>query len=209
MGDLLLTLMNAQGWTTLVLQGNRRREMDRKSTREFYINVVGSVSSISSSVGGVSFTLKIEILEKILGVPNLGWCHYVKRSWPPLEGLSSALEISRRFANDPTLKNYTRVDKGTMLSLYKLLFDVVHKIILPRKQKRTEENYLDLTLMELLISQVQINLPKLILSHINRICVDDSTEHGLRYGFWLGDIFEYFQVPIEEWQEQTIKDVLG
>ncbi|KAH0686776.1 hypothetical protein KY289_017556 [Solanum tuberosum] len=158
-----------QGWTTLVLQGNRRREIARKATREFYINVVGSVSSILSSVGGVSFTLKIEILEKILGVPNLGWCHYVKRSWPPLEGLSSALEISRRFANDPTLKNYTRVDKGTMLSLYKLLFDGVHKIILPRKQKHTEANYLDLTLMELLISQV----------------------------------------PIEEWQEQTIKDVLG
>ncbi|KAH0762320.1 hypothetical protein KY290_018393 [Solanum tuberosum] len=101
MGELL-TLMNAQGWTTLVLQGNRHREIARKATREFYINVVGSVSSISSSVGGVSFTLKIEILEKILGVPNLGWCHYVKRSWPPLEGLSSTLEISRRFANDPT-----------------------------------------------------------------------------------------------------------
>uniref|UniRef100_M1E0E4 Uncharacterized protein n=2 Tax=Solanum tuberosum TaxID=4113 RepID=M1E0E4_SOLTU len=96
-----------------------------------------------------------------------------------------------------------------MLPLHKPLFDVVHKIILPRKQKHTEANYLDLTLMELLISQVQINLPKLILCHINRICVDDSTEHGLGYGFWLGDIFEYFQVPIEEWQEQTIKDVLG
>ncbi|KAH0703072.1 hypothetical protein KY285_017350 [Solanum tuberosum] len=45
--------------------------------------------------------------------------------WPPLEGLSSTLEISRRFANDPTLENYTRVDKGAMLPLHKLLFDVV------------------------------------------------------------------------------------
>ncbi|KAG5617118.1 hypothetical protein H5410_016942 [Solanum commersonii] len=191
MGELL-TLMNAKGWTTLVLQGNRRRKMARKDTREFYINVVGSVSSISSSVGGVSFTLTAEVWKK----------YWVYLTW-------DALEISRRFANDPTLENYTRVDKGAMLPLHKLLFDVVHKIILPRKQKRMEANYLDLTLMELLISQVHINLPKLILSHINRICVDNSTEHGLGYGFWLGDIFEYFQVPIEEWKEQTIKGVLG
>ncbi|KAG5570332.1 hypothetical protein H5410_060098 [Solanum commersonii] len=86
------------------MKGNRRRKMARKETKEFYINAVGSVSSISSSVGGKSFTLTAEVLEKILGVPNLGWCHYVKRSWPPLEGLPPALEISRRFTNDPLLE---------------------------------------------------------------------------------------------------------
>ncbi|KAH0672514.1 hypothetical protein KY290_024746 [Solanum tuberosum] len=110
MGELLI-LLKAQGWTALFLQGNRCRKMARKETREFYINVVGSVSSISSSVGDISFTLTAEVLEKILGVPNSRWCHYVKRSWPLLEGLSSALEISRRFANDPMLENYTRVEK--------------------------------------------------------------------------------------------------
>ncbi|KAK4718254.1 hypothetical protein R3W88_016592 [Solanum pinnatisectum] len=185
MGELFI-LLKAQGWTALFLQGNRRRKIARKETMEFYINVVRSVSSISSSVGGISFTLTTEVLEKILSVPNSVWCHYVKHSWPPLEGLSSVLEISRR------------VDKGAMLPLHKLLFDVVHKIILPRKQKQTEANYLDLTLMELLISQVLINLPQLICSHINRICVDDSTDHGLGYGFWLGDIFEYFQDVLGE-----------
>uniref|UniRef100_M1DIV2 Uncharacterized protein n=1 Tax=Solanum tuberosum TaxID=4113 RepID=M1DIV2_SOLTU len=82
-----------------------------------------------------------------MGVPNVGWGHYVKRTWPHLEGLSSALEISRRFSHDPMLEGYTRVDKGVMLPLHKLLFDVVHKILLPRSHKRTEANYLDLTLM--------------------------------------------------------------
>ncbi|KAH0765040.1 hypothetical protein KY285_000911 [Solanum tuberosum] len=107
------------------------------------------------------------------------------------------------------LEGYTRVDKGAMLPLHKLLFDVVHKILLPRSQKRTEPNYLDLTLMELLISKVQINLPTLVLSHIHRICVHDDKDHGLGYGFWLGEVFEYFRVPVKEWQEQTTKDVLG
>ncbi|KAH0765048.1 hypothetical protein KY285_000919 [Solanum tuberosum] len=107
------------------------------------------------------------------------------------------------------LEGYTRVDKGAMLPLHKILFDVVHKILLPRSQKRTEPNYLDLTLMELLISKVQINLPTLVLSHIHRICVHDDKDHGLGYGFWLGEVFEYFRVPVKEWQEQTTKDVLG
>uniref|UniRef100_A0A0V0HBE0 Putative ovule protein n=1 Tax=Solanum chacoense TaxID=4108 RepID=A0A0V0HBE0_SOLCH len=107
------------------------------------------------------------------------------------------------------LEDYTRVDKRAMRPLHKLLFDVVHKIILPRKHKRTEANYLNLTLMELLISQVQINLLQLILSHIHRISVHDDKDHGLGYGFWLGEVFEFFQVPVKEWQVQSTKDVFG
>ncbi|KAH0776466.1 hypothetical protein KY290_007877 [Solanum tuberosum] len=116
-GELLI-LLQAQGWNALFLQGNRRRNMGRIETREFYINAVGSASSVSSKVGGMSFTLTAEKLSRILCVPNIGWCHYVKRNWPPLEGLLSALEISRRFVNDPMLEDYTRVDKGAMLSLH-------------------------------------------------------------------------------------------
>ncbi|KAG5576200.1 hypothetical protein H5410_056334 [Solanum commersonii] len=181
-GEFLI-LLQAQGWNALFLQGNRRRKMGRKETREFYINVVRSAFFISSKFGGMSFTLTFEKQSKILG------------NWPPLEGLSLAPEISRRFANDPILEDYTRVDKGFMLPLHMLLVDVVHKIILPRKQKGTEVNYLDFTLMELLISQVQINLPQLILSHIHRICVQDNKDHG--HG------------SVKKWQVQTTTNVLG
>ncbi|KAH0765041.1 hypothetical protein KY285_000912 [Solanum tuberosum] len=83
----LLVLLQAQGWATLFLQGNRRRKMGRKETKEFYTNAIGTASSISSTVGGVSFTLDAEVLSHILGVPNVGWGHYVKRVCPPLEGL--------------------------------------------------------------------------------------------------------------------------
>ncbi|KAK4711663.1 hypothetical protein R3W88_006176 [Solanum pinnatisectum] len=44
----LLILLQAQGWNALFLQGNRRRKMGKKETREFYINAVGSTSSITS-----------------------------------------------------------------------------------------------------------------------------------------------------------------
>ncbi|KAH0728144.1 hypothetical protein KY284_004009 [Solanum tuberosum] len=182
----LLRLLQAQGWTELLIQRNCRRRMGREDTREFYINAIGSVALISITVCCVSFTVNAEILSSILGVPNRGWCHYVKRDWPPLEGNTFTLDICHRFSNDLMMDEYTRIDKGVMLPLRQLLFDVVHKIILPRKQKRTEANYLDLTLMELLLSKIQINFPALILNHIYGLCVLDKKERGLAYGFWLG-----------------------
>ncbi|KAH0669785.1 hypothetical protein KY285_023938 [Solanum tuberosum] len=205
----LLALLQAQRWIELLSQGTHRCRIGREETRKFNLNAKGSDSSISSTVCGVSFTLNAEILSSILGVPNSGWGYYVKRDWPPLKGNTFALEICCRFSNDPTLNEYTRVDKGSMLPLHRLLFDVVHKIVLPRKQKRTEANYLNLTLMEWLLSKIQINLPALIISHIHGLCVFDKKERGLAYGFWLGMVFEHFCVPIKKWQIQTIKDVLG
>ncbi|KAH0740692.1 hypothetical protein KY290_033735 [Solanum tuberosum] len=186
MGELL-SILHAQGWTDLFLQGNTRRKM----------------------VSGKHITLTPDVIAQILGIPNIGWCHYVKRNWPPLDGLPSALDIIRKFSHDPTVEEYSRIYKGAMLPLQRLLFDVVHKIILPRGQKRTEANYLDLTLMELLISRRLINLTKLMLFHMDCICVEDKKLHSLGYGFWLGEIFEYFKVHVKEWQVQTTKNVLG
>ncbi|KAH0672865.1 hypothetical protein KY290_025104 [Solanum tuberosum] len=111
----LLVLLQAQGWTELLSQGTLKHRMGREETREFYLNATGSVTSISSTVCGVSFTLNAEILSATLGVPNSGWGHYVKCNWPPLESNISALEICHRFSNDPTLNEYTRVDKGAIL----------------------------------------------------------------------------------------------
>ncbi|KAH0655300.1 hypothetical protein KY285_030182 [Solanum tuberosum] len=153
--------------------------------------------------------LTADVISRILGIPNLGWCHYVKREWPSLDGLPSALAISRKFSNDPTLGVHCRVDKGAMQPLHKLLFYVVHKIILPRREKRTEVNYLDLTIMELLLSRHPINLPQLMLCHMHHICIKDQKLHGLGYGFWLGELFESLGIPVQAWQEQTTKDVIG
>lgn len=84
-----------------------------------------------------------------------------------------------------------------MSTFHKLLFDMVHKVLVPRKENRTKANYFDLTIMELLVTKVQINFLKLILCHINRICVDDNSNHGLGYDFWFAHIFECFQVLVK------------
>ncbi|KAH0746083.1 hypothetical protein KY285_007740 [Solanum tuberosum] len=111
------------------------------------------------------------------------------------------------FVNDPFMEEYSRVDEGAMLPLHRLLFDVVHKIILRRKQKCSEANYLYLTLMELLLSRHSINLSKLMLFHIHFIGVEDKKLHALGYGIWLGEIFEYLKIPVKRLRAKlTLKD---
>lgn len=66
-----------------------------------------------------------------------------------------------------------------------------------------------MNLMELLDSKVKMNLPSLILKHMNRVVHQDKNDRSLTYGFWIGKIFEEFDVPIPVWEYQITKDVLG
>lgn len=152
-------------------------------------------------LGGKNFTITPDDIGQILGIPNTRWCHYVKRSLPPMDGLPNALEIIRKLSHDLCAEECSKVTKNVMLPLHKLLFVVVHKVILPKGQKRTEANYLDLTLMELLLSRQEINLPALMLSHMSCICMEDTKLHFLGYRFWLCELFEHFQIPVKKWQE--------
>lgn len=60
-----------------------------------------------------------------------------------------------------------------MSSLRRLHFDVVYKVLIPRKEKRFEAIFLDLSLMELLDTDVPINLPSLTLKHMQRVLIQD------------------------------------
>ncbi|KAM3287290.1 hypothetical protein P3S67_020720 [Capsicum chacoense] len=81
-------------------------------------------------------------------------------------------------------------------------------MILPRKEKRTVANFLDLTLMELLDSVVRIDLSRLILKHTQRVLLKEVSGHTLPYQFWLTPIFEDFGVSVQVWSSQTTKDII-
>lgn len=63
--------------------------------------------------------------------------------------------------------------------------------------------------MEFLDSKVKIDLPALILKHLNRTLHQDENDHSLVYMFLLGTIFEAFDIPIFVWKYETTKDVLS
>ncbi|KAM3220440.1 hypothetical protein P3L10_024971 [Capsicum annuum] len=188
--DVLLTKLNAQGWSHLFLQ-------------------VAVGEMFSTTVHGKTINLYPADLSRILRVPTGGWGHYVKGAWPPLDNLPSAIDISRKFSKNPSLLTHRRVLKNEMSPLHQFYFDVVHKMILPRQEMRTVANFLNLTLMELLDSHILIDLPTLIIKHMQRVLIQDANGHALPYEFWLAPIFEDFHIPIKAWSLQTTKDVIG
>ncbi|KAG5610692.1 hypothetical protein H5410_021973 [Solanum commersonii] len=68
-------------------------------------------------------------------------------------------------------------------------------VISTRKQPCTKDNFLDLTLIELLETEVTIDLPLLIIKHMHMLLHQDENGHSLPYGFWMASIFEAFDVP--------------
>ncbi|KAH0748739.1 hypothetical protein KY290_027971 [Solanum tuberosum] len=157
--------------------GDTQRKMAKKEVTELYINGKSDELSFTSTVRSTPIHLVPVDVARILGIPSKGWGHYVKLEWPPLPTHTSSLSISRKFSSKPNLTHHRGVDKNEMSTLHKLYFDVVHKIILPRKQRRTKANFLDLTLMEILDSEMD-------------------------------PIFEAFNVPVQVWHSQTVKDVM-
>lgn len=47
------------------------------------------------------------------------------------------------------------------------------------------------------------------MCHMHHICIEDQKLHGLGYVFWLGELFEGLDIPVQQWQEQDVKDVIG
>ncbi|KAF3654906.1 hypothetical protein FXO37_16246 [Capsicum annuum] len=185
------------------------REFARPEVYEFYKNGVGIGELFSTTIRKVTLNLYIADNARILHFPSRGWSHYVKESWPPLDNLASALDICRKFSGKPTLVRHRRVFKREMSPLHQLYFDFVHKMILPRKERRTISIFLDLTLIELLDTKVRIDLPRLILKHMQRVLLKEVSGHALPYQFWLTSIFEDFGISVQVWTSQTIKDIIG
>lgn len=133
---------------------------------EFYGWGKVSDSVFATSIRGKLVYITTSDIGRIFRIPSEGWDHYVHHKWPPLNNLPSTLEISQIFFGSPNLAQHKYVACKEMSSLHKLYFDVVHKVIILRKERQSEASYLDLTLIELLDKNVPINLPSLILKHM-------------------------------------------
>lgn len=79
---------------------------------------------------------------------------------------------------------------------------------IPQKEHRTEANFINVTLMELLVTKVKIYLPKIVIKHVHLVLWKDDIGHSLPYAFW-PLVFEKYSVPIQFWSLQTTKDVIG
>lgn len=67
-------------------------------------------------------------------------------------------------------------------------------MILPRAEGFSVAALADLYIMEALTNFTPINLPRVMLEHIIKICEVKDASHGLGYGFLLTKVFDHFGI---------------
>ncbi|KAK4737100.1 hypothetical protein R3W88_000797 [Solanum pinnatisectum] len=80
---------------------------------------------------------------------------------------------------------------------YKLMFEFINKVLVPRIEMRIVASAADLFLMEKLDELEAINLPAIILEHMHRVMTWKTAKHGIPYGYLLNHMFKHFEVPLE------------
>lgn len=101
--EICLTKLNAQGWNSLFLQGEPQQKFRKMRCISFTQTGLNVVNFFLSTVRRVSINLVADDLAKILNIRMGGWGHYVKFKWTSLDNLASALDISRKFSENPHL----------------------------------------------------------------------------------------------------------
>ena len=86
--------------------------------------------------------------------------------------------------------------KKVMKSEYQLVFEYVNKTLLPRTEKRTSATSADLYVMELLCKFERLNLPGLMLEHMYKTIIERKGIYGMEYGYFLTEVFKYFNIPL-------------
>ena len=84
-----------------------------------------------------------------------------------------------------------------MSPFHKLVFEVVHKVIIPRGERRHEANFRDMGLGHALDTMRPINWHSLIIKHMVRI-VDPKKPHQLAYGNLFTTVFKEFGIPLKD-----------
>ncbi|XP_070057194.1 uncharacterized protein [Nicotiana tomentosiformis] len=138
-------------------------------------------------VNGVDMVLDATVLGDILKVPS--------------EGLSSVRgacgsNFRRVIVKEKAIQHGERVHEKALLPVYQLLFELVNKVLLPRAERRSITSRSDLYLMEALDEFCSINLPAIMIEHIQKVAAFKYGNHGLPYGFLLTRVFKFFDVPL-------------
>ncbi|KAH0765471.1 hypothetical protein KY290_001432 [Solanum tuberosum] len=65
------------------------------------------------------------------------------------------------------------------------------------------------TVRSTLIQLVPADVARILEIPFAGVLNQDKNGHAFPYGFWMASIFESFDVPVQVWVSQTVKDVVG
>ncbi|XP_019230857.1 PREDICTED: uncharacterized protein LOC109211739 [Nicotiana attenuata] len=182
----LVEIYDFQQWTHLFTSNASR--VYEEEVQSFYADLYTVEDGhICALVNGVDMVIDSALLGSILGVPTKG-----------LFSIQGACTQNFRNAilKDRAFQEGERVQKKALLPVYQLLFEMVNKVLLPRAERRSITSRSDLFLMEALDDLTTINLPGIMMDHMNKVAGFKDGDHGMPYGFLLTKVFEHFTVPL-------------
>ena len=130
---------------------------------EFYANLTMIDDLVLSSfVHGIDIVFDKTRLGAILCIPCIGLEEY---HWDKDENCT----LTSKFTQGRVIDRPRKVLKGEISPFHKLVFEVVHKGIIPRGERRHEANFRDMGLGHALDTMRPINWPSLKIKHMVRI----------------------------------------
>ncbi|GAB2290455.1 hypothetical protein Dimus_024734 [Dionaea muscipula] len=194
-------MIKRQKWEKLF---NRRELVHVDAVKEFYAKLKMSHNRkkdvARSKVRGIEIEFDHQKLASILGIPgNNEICEYIKEVWEESK-YTKPLEITRRFANDETIMAARRVKSVEMKPFQRFIHFLVKKNVDPCFGKRDTTSYMDLIYMDHPIARRLVNLPRVMMRHMNYVI--SVKDHELLYGDWMTMIFEEFGVPLVDKKEE-------
>ncbi|XP_070010612.1 uncharacterized protein [Nicotiana sylvestris] len=138
-------------------------------------------------VNGVDIVLDASALGKVLQIPCEGMSS--------VKGVCGA-NFRRAIMKEQVVQHGEQVHKKVLLPEYQLLFELVNKVLLPRSKRQSIATKFDLVLMEALDEFVPINLPAIMIYHMQKVANFKGGNHGLPYGFLLTQVFKFYKVPL-------------
>ena len=128
-------------------------------------------------------------------------------TWSVL-GKTCSSEFASVISKTPTTK-VAGIYKKIMKSEYKLVFEFVNKVLLPRTEKRKLATTADLYVMEMLCSFEALSLPSLMIEHIHKTIIERKGVHGMGYGYFLTEVFKHFRIPLSVGKVGTVKQTIS
>ncbi|KAG5604260.1 hypothetical protein H5410_025752 [Solanum commersonii] len=193
-------LLNSQGWGDLFL--DIKMPVHEKEVVEFYTNLkVLEENVVTSTVKGVKLVFYRRRLGEILCIPSARLAEYV---WATDEQCI----LTTKYSQGRVTSKARKVLKSEMAPVHKLLFELVHKGVLPRGHRRHIASFRDMGIANALERKEPIDWPSLMIKHMARISDPQPGSHQLAFGNLLTRVFTAFGVPLGEGRALTRADMI-
>ncbi|XP_019256478.1 PREDICTED: uncharacterized protein LOC109234892 [Nicotiana attenuata] len=193
----LVEICEFQQWTHLFTGDSPK--VYEEEVRSYYADFFKvDDDHICMMVNGVDFVMDFAVLGSILNVPAKG-LSIVQGSCTP--------NFRNAIVKDKAVQQGERVHKKALLSVYQLLFEMVNKVFLPHAERRSMASIAYLVLIEALDGFTTINLPGIMIEHMQKVAEFKDGNHGMPYGFLLTKVFELFKVPLGQAKNNATEEI--